>query len=135
MGKQNLLVVLAVMAVVGMIIWFIWACLRDSFHFFADWRQSKQIGDLRAERETRQQASLEANVRRLDNGCEHEYDTVFGALPPNVCSKCGLSKDKPTGDCDHVWKRQQGLIPASRCEKCGKQFGGVAAEEQESGVH
>lgn len=129
MGKQNLLVMLAGLAVVGTVIYFVWLCLRDGYHFISDWRQGRKIGDVRMQREARQAALREANARRLDNGCEHQFDTLFGAFPPGVCCKCGLAKEKPAGDCDHVWRREKGLIPASRCEKCGKQYGGIAAEQ------
>ena len=127
--KQNLLVMLAAMAAIGAVLYFVWLCLRDGFHFLVDWRQSRQIGDVRAQRQLRQAAVREENVRRLDNGCDHQFDTQFGALPPDVCCKCGLTREKPPGDCDHVWRREKGLIPASRCEKCGKSHGGVAAEQ------
>jgi hypothetical protein len=127
--RQNLLLMLASLAGIGAILYFVWVCLRDGFHFLSDLRQSRQIGDLRAQREARQAAIREENARRLDNGCEHQFDTLFGAFPPDVCCKCGLSKEKPAGDCDHLWRRQQGLIPASHCEKCGKQHGGALAEQ------
>jgi hypothetical protein len=129
MIKQNLLLILASMAGVGAVLYFVWVCLRDSYHFVVDWRQSRKIGDLRTQRKVREAALREENARRLDNGCDHEFDTLFGAFPPDVCCRCGLSRQKPPGDCDHVWRREKGLIPASRCEKCGKKHGGALAEQ------
>jgi hypothetical protein len=127
--RQNVLVILAVLAVCGAVLYFVWLCLRDLFYHVRDWRHSRQFGDLRAQREARSRAMAEENARRLDNGCDHTFDSVFGALPPDVCAKCGLAKEKPPGDCDHVWRREKGLIPASQCEKCGKPYGGALAEQ------
>jgi hypothetical protein len=64
-------------------------------------------------------------VARLQNGCEHQYDDQAGALPGNVCCRCGLSKEKPPGDCDHVWRVLPGIIPRSQCEKCNQEFSSV----------
>ncbi len=129
MVKQDLMIYLAAMAGIGAVLYFAWVCSRDLFYHIVDWRQSKQFDGVRVQREARQRESHEENERRLANGCEHEYDTQFGALPMDVCCKCGLAKEKPAGECDHVWRREKGLIPASRCEKCGQQYGGALAEQ------
>jgi hypothetical protein len=88
---------------------------------FDDWRELRQLDDIRAESEAIRAAKGQRNQARLDNGCHHAFDTGLG-FPPGVCPKCGLEQEKPKGHCDHVWRRVDGPVPASKCESCGKQF-------------
>ncbi len=89
---------------------------------FSDWRLHRELDELQADGEARRQAKTEANRKRLDNGCDHDFDGALGGFPQGVCHKCGLAKDKPTGTCDHVWRAVDGPIPNSTCEKCGRSY-------------
>ena len=92
---------------------------------FSDWRLHKELDTLESEGESRRQAKVESDAKRLDNGCSHDFEGGLGGFPPDVCPKCGLAKDKPNGPCDHVWRRAEGAIPHSVCEKCGKKYNAV----------
>jgi hypothetical protein len=59
------------------------------------------------ERQRREKKRLERQ-KRLDNGCEHSFDSGLGGFPPGVCPKCGIAREKPVGRCDHVWRRKEG---------------------------
>jgi hypothetical protein len=67
----------------------------------------------------REQRRLE-NEQRLATGCEHDFEAHGLGLPPDVCCKCGMEREKPTGPCDHVWKLSDDGVPGSTCEKCGE---------------
>lgn len=106
--------------------WFLVALGRTFLTLYDDWKMGRELGQLRAESEARRQRRRQENEKRLATGCEHDFGgTVFG-LPPNVCRKCGLEREKPLGQCDHVWRLEAGPIPASRCEKCGKTYRAAA---------
>lgn len=88
---------------------------------FDDWREARQLDAIQAEQKAIREQRNQANRARLDNGCEHAFDTGTG-YPPGVCPRCGLAREKPHGECDHVWRRVEGPVPTSSCEKCGKQY-------------
>jgi hypothetical protein len=132
MFRQNLLIFLAAMAVVGGILYFFWVALRDLVRYLLEARQNRQFDGMREYRLEREAVLREEQARRLDNGCEHLFDDQFGALPPDVCCRCGIAKQKPAGDCDHTWCREPGLLPASICVKCGARFGGAEAEKNKT---
>lgn len=86
----------------------------------SDWRTNRELDELEKEGEARREQRRQETLKRLDNGCDHSFGGAIG-FPPDVCSKCGLSKEKPIGACDHVWRRGDGPIPHSVCEKCRKE--------------
>ena len=89
---------------------------------FTDIRDARELDQLAAEfAEKRRQTAVEDQAR-LNNGCDHVYEDQAGALPPNVCNRCGLAKKKPAGACDHVWRVLPGIVPQSQCEHCGKTY-------------
>jgi hypothetical protein len=92
----------------------------------------RDLRGLQAETEAmREQRRLEKQ-RRLDNGCEHDFESPVLGMPPGACSKCGIEKEKPAGQCDHLWKHEEGSISSSYCEKCGETYN--AASERGSFV-
>ena len=84
-------------------------------------RELKELDAIQAESAARRERHRLESVQRLDNGCQHAFDTDSG-FPPGVCPKCGISQQKPPGDCDHVWRRAESATPASACVKCGKTY-------------
>lgn len=91
------------------------------FSAFDDWRELRQLDGIKEEQDAIRARKREENKARLDNGCTHAFDSGSG-FPAGVCSKCGLAREKPSGECDHVWRRVDGPIPASSCENCGRQY-------------
>ncbi len=89
---------------------------------FSDLRLYRELDQIQSQSEARLQKKREENARRLDNGCEHCFDSALGGFPPGVCPRCGLEKEKPPGRCDHVWRRREGPVLGSYCEKCGKRY-------------
>jgi hypothetical protein len=105
--------------------WFVWLVLKAFYSIFADLRTDRELSQLAMElAEKRRQGRLAAQAR-LNNGCQHEFDDALGALPPDVCRKCGIGRDPPEGDCDHSWQLLPGIIPESRCTKCGARFSSI----------
>lgn len=88
------------------------------YTLYEERRELKELDAIQAESAARRERNLERNVQRLNNGCQHAFDAGIG-FPPGVCPKCGLAKEKPTGECDHVWQRVEAA--ASACARCGKQ--------------
>ncbi len=88
---------------------------------FDDWRELRQLDEIRAESEAIRAGKGQRNQTRLENGCDHAFGSGIG-FPPGVCPKCGLTEEKPKGYCDHVWLRVDGPVPASKCEGCGKEY-------------
>jgi hypothetical protein len=107
--------------------YFLWLVIKSVYTIFADARTYRELDKLAgqlAEKRRQRRQDLEL---RLQNGCQHEFDDALGALPPNVCRKCGCAKEPPAGECDHIWKVLPGIIPESQCQKCGQRFSGVGA--------
>jgi hypothetical protein len=102
----------------------LYSCGRFLVTAFGNWRELRQLDAIKAESEAIRERRRLENEKRLDNGCDHAFDTGIG-FPPDVCPKCGLAREKPSGPCDHVWRRTDSPAPASRCEKCGKEYRGV----------
>ena len=103
----------------------VWALymLWDAFaQMVKDWRLGRELDQLESEGSARREQRRAANEKRLANNCEHDFVSGAVGLPPGVCAKCGLEKDKPTGGCDHIWRVKQGAVPSSFCEKCGKVY-------------
>lgn len=111
-----------VVAVVGYLGYRVYLAFGDMFQ---DWQAGREAAQLKQERARLAEQRQEENAKRLDNDCEHVFDDRYGALPPDVCSKCGLARDKPAGACDHIWRVIDGPTPSSQCEKCGRKHGGT----------
>jgi hypothetical protein len=91
------------------------------FTLYEEHRELKELDAIQAESAARRERNREGNAQRLNNGCQHAFDTGF-AFPPGVCPKCGIADQKPPGDCDHVWRRVESNAAASSCVKCGKTY-------------
>jgi hypothetical protein len=86
-----------------------------------EWRLGYELDQIRAYAEASRGRRSETQAARLDNGCDHAFDTGVG-FPPGACPKCGLERARPMGFCDHVWRRAEGNSPGSVCAKCGKVY-------------
>jgi hypothetical protein len=84
-------------------------------------RELKELDAIQAESTARRQQNSLENTQRLDNGCQHAFDTGIG-FPPGVCPKCGLEAHRPVGACDHIWRRVEGATASSTCVRCGKVY-------------
>ena len=115
--------------IVGAFLYFLWIFAKSIYHLFLDWRTSKSLDEMALAFDEKRREKLEQAEQRLDNDCDHDYDDLLHAFPPDVCVKCGLAKNHHAGDCDHVWRRVPGPIPGSRCESCGESFGAAAEVE------
>jgi hypothetical protein len=89
---------------------------------YCDMRLYRELDQIQAQSGARRQQKLLDEAKRLDNGCDHSFDSALGGFPPDVCPKCGLARHKPPGRCDHVWRRKEGAALGSYCEKCGKRY-------------
>lgn len=94
---------------------------RYLYSLYEDKKELKNLDAIAAESAARREQRRLENVKRLDNGCQHAFDTGSG-FPPGVCPKCGLAMEKPPGDCDHVWRRAESPTPASSCSLCGRAY-------------
>ena len=101
---------------------FLWAFGKALLSLFSDWKLGRDLDELERHGATRREQQRQANVERLDTGCDHDFESGSFGLPPNVCRSCGLEQEKPTGACDHVWRTEEGSVPRSSCEKCGKKY-------------
>lgn len=101
--------------------WILYAYGKFFVSLFMGWRLGRELDTIQAESESRREKRKQEAAARLENGCEHAFDSAFG-FPDGVCPKCGLAKTRPTGPCDHVWRRVPGPSPAAQCENCGKQY-------------
>ena len=110
--------VLAVL-LAGWALYMVWDALLQVFN---DWRLGRELNQLELESTARREQRRLANEKRLANNCEHDFQSGAVGLPPAVCTKCGLEREKPTGGCDHVWRVKPGAVPSSACEKCGKLY-------------
>lgn len=84
-------------------------------------RELKELDAIQAESAVRRERNREDNTQRLNNGCQHAFDTGLG-FPSGVCPKCGIAEQKPPGECDHIWRRVESTAAASACVKCGKAY-------------
>jgi hypothetical protein len=91
------------------------------YSVYEDRRELKELDAIQAQCAARRQQDRLENAARLDNGCQHAFDTGIG-FPPGVCSKCGLEAQRPAGACDHIWRRVEAANATSQCEKCGKVY-------------
>lgn len=113
---------MAALIPLGVLGYFLYMLGKGLYGMYSDWRLHGELDELQAQQSGRKQARAEANQRRLDNGCQHDFGGALGGFPPDVCHKCGLSREKPAGSCDHVWKAGEGPVPHSICAKCGKTY-------------
>ena len=127
--KQYLIIGISMLCVAVAAIYFVWLVIRTIYVIYTDRLLNEELEQLRSECEAKRKTAEEENAGRLENGCDHLFETALAGLPPDVCEKCGLAKEKPDGNCDHVWKRDPGLIPASRCQNCGMTYGGLTAAQ------
>jgi hypothetical protein len=111
---------------VGLVVaYFLFMVLRAVYVTIMEVKTGRELDRLADEFSERREEQLRESQQRLDNGCDHDFGDDGGALPPNVCRKCGLARQRPPGDCDHHWNRVAGIIPQSACSKCGERFSGV----------
>lgn len=120
--KQLFFYVCGGVVALGVVVWALYMIGEALAHVYRDWRLGKELDELQSAGAARREQRRLANEQRLANGCQHDFQSaaVVG-LPPGVCLKCGLEKEKPTGGCDHAWRVKPGAVPSSACEKCGKQ--------------
>ncbi|HEY6564874.1 MAG TPA: hypothetical protein VIY86_10290 [Pirellulaceae bacterium] len=124
-AKFYLYLLLALIALGAL--YFLWLVLRALYTIFADVRQSRELDEL-AEALARKRADFRHQAEvRLKNGCEHDFDDACGALPHDVCGKCGIARERPEGPCDHHWQVEPGIIPRSTCKLCGEHFSPVTS--------
>lgn len=109
------------------LLYFVWLVLHAIYLTIEDLWRNRELGKLAVEYKERRQRNVLEAERRLDNGCEHDFDDQAGALPPDVCCRCGLARQKPPGACDHAWRVMPGIVPRSQCEKCHEEFTSVPA--------
>jgi len=121
MVKQWFMLALVSLVPVGVLVALFYSLGKYLLTILADRKMYKELDELEASAEARREKKRLENEQRLDNGCSHTFDGAIG-FAPNVCPKCGLEKEKPTGLCDHVWRRGEGAAPFSYCEKCNKQY-------------
>ena len=124
--RQYVLYAMAVIFPVSLTVWFFWLLGKSFVQMFHDWKLEKELVDIQSQSEAHRRELQRINVERLDNGCDHDFESVGHGLPLNACCKCGLEKEKPKGPCDHVWKARPGSAPSSDCEKCGKPYSPIA---------
>lgn len=111
---------------IGLVVaYFVFMVLRAIYVTFMELKSGRELNQLADEYSHRRQQQLDAAHARLDNACAHEFEDDGGALPPDVCCKCGLARDRPDGECDHTWERLPGIIPQSACTKCGQKYSSV----------
>lgn len=118
--RQLFFYVLAGTLVIAVVAWALYMLGQALAQVFNDWRLGRELDQLEAETASRRAKRKEASAKRLANGCDHDFASGAIGLPPNVCAKCGIEKEKPTGLCDHVWRVKPGPVPSSECEHCGK---------------
>ncbi len=124
--REKLFQWIAIVVVVGAVVYALFVFVRSMIHWFQDWRTSRSLNEMASSFDDKRRADRKAALERLDNGCTHDYDDLLNAYPPDVCVKCGLAKQLPVGECDHAWRRVAGAIPGSQCEKCGSKYGAAA---------
>ena len=110
----------AVLIPLSILCWLLYKMGQSLLTSFDDWRLGLGLGNLKADRQALREQLREENEKRLETGCDHDFEDHGFGLPPDSCSKCGLEREKPSGPCDHVWKLEDGPVPGSKCEKCGE---------------
>lgn len=120
--KEYFYYAIALTVPLALLAWFLYAVGRALYTLFDDWRLGRELDEIQAQSASRREQKRRENEQRLDTGCEHDFDAGVFGMPPDVCGKCGLEREKPAGACDHQWRLVPGPIPSSRCEKCGKSF-------------
>ncbi len=123
--KQTFLWIIAILGVIAILGYLGWRVIQAFASMGEDWKAGRETAEMQAQKEELEKKRGEDNAKRLDNGCEHQFDEMFGRFPPGVCRKCGLEEKRPGGICDHTWRKLDGPVPGSRCEQCGKQHGGA----------
>ena len=112
----------ALVVPIAVVIALLYSFGRFLWSVYCDMRLYRELDQIQAESSARRHHKQQETAKRLDNGCEHSFDSALGGFAPGVCPKCGLQREKPAGRCDHVWRRQEGPVMGSYCEKCGKQY-------------
>jgi ribosomal protein L32 len=102
--------------------WALYMLGRAIVEVFRDRKLARELDEIQSESESRRQKRRQAQEDRLATGCDHDFSAVGIGLPPNVCRKCGLEKEKTSTLCDHVWRVKSGASPYSECERCGKVY-------------
>ena len=125
--RRNFFIAVGIVVAIGAVLFFLWQVIATLYSMYTDFRSRQQLDEMAAEHAERRRRLREENRKRLDNGCDHQYEDLIQAFPPGVCVKCGIAKDRPAGACDHVWERVPGPIPGSKCKKCGEVYGPVAS--------
>lgn len=114
------------LGLVGLVVFYaLYMFFRAVYSVFADAWTNRELDKLAKEYTEKRDERKAADAKRLDPNCKHLYGDALGALPPDVCRRCGKAKQRPKGACDHVWRILPGPIPSSRCEKCDKNYSTV----------
>ena len=119
---------IAIVVIVGAVLYALFVFLKSMYYWWQDSRTTKSLNEMASSFDDKRRADRKAASERLNNGCDHFYEDLLNAFPPDVCVNCGLAKTRPAGDCDHVWRRVSGAIPGSQCESCGEKYGAAATE-------
>lgn len=127
--RQYVLYAMAVIFPLSLTGWFLWLLGKSVAQIYSDWQLEKELVEIEAQSEAHRRQLKEANVQRLDNGCDHDFTNTRPGLPPNTCAKCGLEREKPRGPCDHVWRVVPGSVPQSACEKCGRSYSPLGLQQ------
>jgi hypothetical protein len=106
----------------ALVVALLYSLVRFFWSMYQDVRLFRELNEIQSQSEERREKKRLERQKRLDNGCEHAFDSALGGFPPGVCPKCGIELEKPVGRCDHVWRRKEGAVMGSYCEKCGKQY-------------
>lgn len=122
MIKQYFFIAMLSMVPAGLILYFLIQLGKGLWGMFMDRRLHRELDELAAHGAASRQSREATNRKRLDNGCEHDFDGALGGFPADVCHKCGLASKKPNGPCDHIWRVGEGSAPHSKCEKCGREY-------------
>ncbi len=118
---------LLVTLILLVVAYFVFMVVRAFHIVIVDFFKARELDRLSTElAEARARKHEEAEMR-LKGPCQHLFDDDGGALPPDVCCKCGMAKVQPEGDCDHRWQRLPGIIPKSACTKCGQDYSSVTS--------
>ncbi|MCA9184270.1 MAG: hypothetical protein R3E01_30435 [Pirellulaceae bacterium] len=123
--RQKFLLGVVVACVILGLAYLVWIGIRSIWIWISEHRAHRELDEMEAAFVQRRRDRAEALRQRLNNGCEHQFDSQFGTFPDGVCCRCGLSREVPAGPCDHIWQRVAGPVPGSRCEKCGRMHGGM----------
>jgi hypothetical protein len=106
----------------ALVVALLYSLVRFLWSLYQDVKLYRELNDIQSQSEARREKKRVEQQKRLDNGCEHTFDSALGGFPPGVCPKCGIAREKPVGRCDHLWRRKEGTVMGSYCEKCGKEY-------------